>query len=76
MGRGNLWRFAALFLVSIAFSLVASMTAQMLFGSIGILLAGKAVGIFIADLAGAVVSTLVLMVLLVMLARLYRQAAG
>ncbi|MET0370744.1 MAG: hypothetical protein ABW039_05125 [Sphingobium sp.] len=74
LSRGSVARFAAFFLVGLALSLLASLAAQLVFGTVALLIAGKSVGLFVANLASSVVSTIVLVYMLVMIARLYRQA--
>ncbi|MFB0872928.1 MULTISPECIES: glycerophosphoryl diester phosphodiesterase membrane domain-containing protein [unclassified Sphingobium] len=74
--RGHFWRLLAFFIVIMLLSAVAGSAAQLVFGLLGSLVGGPDGARLAGGIASAVVSSIVQVYMLVMLARLYRQAAG
>lgn len=74
--RGHFWRLLGFVLVLTLLSAIVGGAAQAVFGVIGTLIGGQAGGRVIGGVAAAAVSTVVQVYMLVMLARLYRQAVA
>lgn len=74
--RGHFWRLLGFFLVVMLLSTVAGTAAQVSFGLIGRLVAGAEGARLAGGVAATAVSSVVQVYMLVMLARLYRQAEG
>lgn len=74
--RGHFWRLLAFMIVVLLLSVVLASAAQAVFGLIAGLIAGADAARLVGGIAGAAVSTVVQVYMLVMLARLYRQAAA
>jgi hypothetical protein len=74
--RGHFWRLLAFLLLLTLLSGIASTAAQAVIGALAGLAAGPDAARLAGGIAGALVSTVVQLYLLVMLARLYRQAEG
>lgn len=72
--RGHFWRLLGFMLVLTLLSAIVGSAAQVIFGLIGGLVAGADGARLIGGVAAAAVSTVVQVYMLVMLARLYRQA--
>jgi membrane associated rhomboid family serine protease len=72
--RGHFWRLLGFILVLTLLSAIVGSAAQVIFGLVGRLVAGAEGARFTGGIAAAVVSTVVQVYMLVMLARLYRQA--
>lgn len=72
--RGHFWRLLGFILVLTLLSAIVGSAAQVIFGLFGRLIAGAEGARLIGGVAAAVVSTVVQVYMLVMLARLYRQA--
>lgn len=72
--QGQFWRLFGFIMVLTLLSLIVSSAAQAVFGIAGRLLAGDDGGRLTGGVASAAVSTVVQVYMLVMLARLYRQA--
>jgi len=72
--RGHFWRLFGFILVLTLLSAIVGSAAQVIFGLIGRLIAGAEGARLIGGIAAAIVSTVVQVYMLVMLARLYRQA--
>lgn len=74
--RGHFWRLFGFILVLALLSAIVGAAAQAVFGVIGALIGGPEGGRLAGGVGGAIVSTVVQVYMLVMLARLYRQAEG
>lgn len=74
--RGSFWRLVGFFAIMLIIYTVAGAAAQTAFGIIGGLVAGSDGVRLLGGIAAASVSAVVVLYLLVMLARLYRQAVG
>lgn len=74
--RGHFWRLLAFLALLTLLSLVASSAAQAVIGALLGLLVGPEAAHMGGGIAGALVSTVVQLYMLVMIARLYRQAEG
>ncbi|WP_176596665.1 MULTISPECIES: hypothetical protein [Sphingobium] len=74
--RGHFWRLFGFVLVLTLLSAIIGGAAQSVFGVVGTLIGGQTSGRLIGGVAAAAVSTVVQVYMLVMLARLYRQAEG
>lgn len=74
--RGHFWRLFGFLLVVILLSTVAGSAAQVVVGLIGSFVAGPDGARLAGGIAGAAVSSVVQVYMLVMLARLYRQASA
>lgn len=74
--RGHFWRLLGFLIVIMLLSAVAASAAQLIFGLLGSLVGGPEGARLAGGIAGAIVSSIVQVYMLVMLARLYRQAAG
>lgn len=74
--RGYFWRLFGFLVIVMLLSTVAGSAAQAVIGLLGGLVAGPDGARLAGGLAGAAVSSIVQVYMLVMLARLYRQAAG
>ncbi|KEY99875.1 membrane protein, partial [Sphingomonas sp. BHC-A] len=74
--RGHFWRLFGFILALTLLSAIVGGAAQAVFGLVGALIGGQAGGRLIGGVAAAAVSTVVQVYMLVMLARLYRQAEG
>lgn len=74
--RGHFWRLLAFLIGIMLLSSIAGTAAQVVVGLIGGLVAGPDGARLAGGIAAAAVSSVVQVYLLVMLARLYRQAAG
>lgn len=72
--RGYFWRLFGFFIIVMLLSTIAGSAAQAIIGSLGGLAGGPDVARLAGGLAGAAVSSIVQVYMLVMLARLYRQA--
>jgi len=72
--RGHFWRLLGFILILTLLSAIAGAAAQAVFGLIGNLIGGADGGRLTGGVAAAAVSTVVQVYMLVMLARLYRQA--
>jgi len=72
--RGHFWRLLGFIIVLTMLSAIVGSAAQVIFGLIGRLIAGAEGARLTGGIAAAVVSTVVQVYMLVMLARLYRQA--
>ena len=72
--RGHFWRLLAFILITLIVSAIASTAAQAIFGLIGGLIGGAEAARLIGGVAGAAISTAIQVYMLVMIARLYRQA--
>ena len=72
--RGHFWRLFGFILILVMLSGIAAAAAQAVFGLIGGLIGGPEGARFTGGVAAAAVSTVVQVYMLVMLARLYRQA--
>lgn len=72
--RGHFWRLLGFILILTLLSVIVRAAAQAIFGVVGGLIAGPAGARLTGGVAAAVVSTVVQVYMLVMLARLYRQA--
>ncbi|NIJ15472.1 glycerophosphoryl diester phosphodiesterase membrane domain-containing protein [Sphingobium vermicomposti] len=74
--RGHFWRLLGFILILALLSAIVGSAAQAIFGVIGGLVGGPDSARLTGGIAGAAVSTLLQVYMLVMLARLYRQAEG
>lgn len=74
--RGHFWRLLAFILILTLLSAIVASAAQSIFGLLGSLLAGPDGARLAGGIAGAIVSTVIQVYMLVMLARLYRQATA
>ena len=74
--RGHFWRLLGFILILALLSAIVGSAAQAIFGVIGGLVGGPDGARLTGGIAGAAVSTLLQVYMLVMLARLYRQAEG
>ena len=74
--RGHFWRLLGFVLVLTLLSAIVGVAAQAVFGLIGTLIGGQTGGRLTGSVAAAAVSTVVQVYMLVMLARLYRQAVS
>lgn len=74
--KGHFWRLLAFIVVIMMLSLIVGGAAQTVLGALAGLVGGAEAARIVGGIAGAAVSTVVQVYLLVMLARLYRQAAG
>lgn len=74
--RGHFWRLLGFILILALLSAIVGSAAQAIFGVIGGLVGGPDGARLTGGLAAAAVSTLLQVYMLVMLARLYRQAEG
>lgn len=74
--QGCFWRLLGFILVLTLISAIASTAAQTIFGSIAGLAGGPDTATLIGGVAAAAVSTVIQVYMLVMLARLYRQAVS
>lgn len=74
--KGHFWRLLGLLVILTLLSAIAASAAQAVFGVLAGLVGGASAAQFIGGLAAAVASTVIQVYLLVMLARLYRQAEG
>lgn len=74
--RGHFWRLFGFILVLTLLSAIIGAAAQAVFGVLGALIGGADGGRLSGGIAAAIVSTVVQVYMLVMLARLYRQAEG
>ncbi|HKT75995.1 MAG TPA: hypothetical protein VJQ78_04620 [Sphingobium sp.] len=74
--RGHFWRLFGFILVLTLLSAIVGAAAQAVFGVVGTLIGGADGGRLTGGVAAAAVSTVVQVYMLVMLARLYRQAEG
>ena len=72
--RGHFWRLLGFILVLTLLSAIVGSAAQVIFGLLGRLVAGADGARLVGGVAAAVVSTVVQVYMLVILARLYRQA--
>lgn len=72
--RGHFWRLLGFIAIVMLLSMIASMAAQAVFGLIGGLVGGATTARLTGGIAAAAVSTVVQVYMLVMIARLYRQA--
>lgn len=74
--KGHFWRLLAFVAVVMLLSLILASAAQAVLGTVAGLVGGADAARIVGGIAGAAVSTVVQVYLLVMLARLYRQAVG
>ncbi|MFY9351947.1 MAG: glycerophosphoryl diester phosphodiesterase membrane domain-containing protein [Sphingobium sp.] len=74
--QGHFWRLLGFIIIIMLLSAVAASAAQLVFGLLGSLVGGAEDARLAGGIAGAIVSSIVQVYMLVMLARLYRQAAG
>ena len=74
--KGSFWRLFGFLAIVLVVSTIAGSAAQAVFGVIGGLVAGVDGARLLGGIAAAGVSGVVQVYMLVMLARLYRQAAG
>ena len=74
--RGHFWRLLGFILILTLLSAIVGSAAQAIFGVIGGLVGGPDAARLTGGIAAAAVSTLLQVYILVMLARLYRQAEG
>lgn len=74
--RGYFWRLFGFLIIVMLLSTIAGSAAQVIVGSLVGLASGAEAARFAGGLAGAAVSSVAQVYMLVMLARLYRQAAG
>lgn len=74
--RGHFWRLAGFLAIVMLLSAIAGSAAQVIIGLLGGLIAGADGARLIGGIASAAVTSIVQVYMLVMLARLYRQAAG
>lgn len=74
--RGHFWRLLGFILILTLLSAIVGSAAQAIFGVIGGLVGGPEAARLSGGIAAAAVSTLLQVYMLVMLARLYRQAEG
>ncbi|MEJ7933356.1 hypothetical protein WG907_03685 [Sphingobium sp. AN558] len=72
--KGHFWRLLGLLIILTLISAIAASAAQAVFGVLAGLVGGASAAKFIGGLAAAAASTVIQVYLLVMLARLYRQA--
>ena len=72
--RGHFWRLLGFVLILTMLSAIAGSAAQAVFGVLGRILSGPGGAQLLGGVAAAAVSTVVQVYMLVMLARLYRQA--
>ncbi|MEV5034649.1 hypothetical protein MRBLMC3_003928 [Sphingobium sp. LMC3-1-1.1] len=74
--KGHFWRLFGFIVALTLLSAIVGGAAQAVFGLVGTLIGGPTGGRLIGSVAAAAVSTVVQVYMLVMLARLYRQAVG
>lgn len=74
--RGHVWRLFGFILIVMIISAIVGGAAQAIFGVIGGLLGGAEAARIAGGIGGAAASVVIQVYMLVMLARLYRQAAG
>ncbi|HAF41868.1 MAG TPA: hypothetical protein DCG90_08910 [Sphingobium sp.] len=74
--RGHFWRLLGFLFLVMILSAIASAAAQAVVGVLGGLVAGPEGARLAGSIAGALVSTVIQVYMLVMLARLYRQAVA
>ncbi|MGE4323268.1 MAG: glycerophosphoryl diester phosphodiesterase membrane domain-containing protein [Sphingobium sp.] len=72
--KGHFWRLLGFILIVMLLSMIASTAAQAVFGLIGGMAGGPTAARLVGGIAAAAVSTVVQVYMLVMIARLYRQA--
>lgn len=72
--KGHGWRLFGLIVILTLLSAIAASAAQAVFGVVAGLIGGAAAAKFVGGLAAAAASTVIQVYMLVMLARLYRQA--
>lgn len=74
--RGHFWRLLAFMIVITLMSAIVSSAAQAIVGVVGGLIAGPEAARLAGDIAGAAVSSIIQVYMLVMIARFYRQASA
>ncbi|MBJ7445431.1 MAG: hypothetical protein JHD32_14220 [Sphingobium sp.] len=74
--RGHFWRLLAFILIITILSAITSAAAQAIFGLLGSVIGGADVARLAGSVAGAAISTVLQVYMLVMIARLYRQASA
>jgi membrane-anchored glycerophosphoryl diester phosphodiesterase (GDPDase) len=74
--RGCFWRLLGFIILITLLSGIASMAAQTIFGALAGLAAGPEAARLVGGVASAAVSTVIQVYMLVMLARIYRQASA
>ena len=74
--RGHFWRLFGFLVIVMLLSTLVGTAAQVIFGLLGSLLAGPEGARLAGGIAAAAVSAVVQVYLLVMLARIYRQASA
>ncbi|MDR7154631.1 hypothetical protein J2W40_001446 [Sphingobium xenophagum] len=74
--RGHFWRLVGFMVVALVLSIVASSAAQVVLGLLGGVIAGVDGARLVGGIASSAVTAAVLVYMLVMLARLYRQATA
>jgi hypothetical protein len=74
--RGHFWRLLGFILIITILSAIVSTAAQAVFGLLGGLVGGATTARLVGGIVGAAVSTVIQVYMLVMIARLYRQAEG